>query len=97
MISWWPAMTLTQNDPASRIFGHVDDDFPGQNRISGGSSETDVTEFAAIPTGPVAPVAVTTVTPVGRLPRTSRKLRGLICALPPVIKGSPRRVHRIVH
>ena len=38
----------------------------GQMRISGGCNETEVTEFAAMPTGPSFPWAVTIVTPVGR-------------------------------
>ena len=53
--SWWPAMMFTQNRPLSRMPGQVVDDLAGQNRISGGSSDTDVTEFAAMPVGPSAP------------------------------------------
>jgi hypothetical protein len=66
-------MTFTQNRAEARIAGQVSDDFPGQSRMSGGDNETDVTEFAAIPTGPSGVCAATTVTPVGRWPRTQRK------------------------
>jgi hypothetical protein len=31
--------------------GHVVDDFAGQNSTKGGSNDTDVNEFADIPTG----------------------------------------------
>ena len=70
--SWCEANTLTQKRPESRISGHVVEVFAGQNRIIGGSSDTDVTELADIPAGPRGPLAVTTVTPVGRWPSTSR-------------------------
>ena len=43
------------------------------HRIRGGSSDTEVTEFAVMPTGsPSGPIAVTTVTPVVKRPKTSR-------------------------
>ena len=64
---------LTQKRPLSRIPGHVVELFAGQNRISCGCSDTEVTEFADIASGPSGPFAVTTVTPVGRCPSTSRK------------------------
>jgi hypothetical protein len=48
-------MTLMQNPPAVRNRGQVVDDFAGQKRTSGGSSDTDVTEFAAMPLGPSSP------------------------------------------
>src|SRR4051794_41860516 len=32
--------TFTQNEPAASISGQVRDDLPGQNRMSGGSSES---------------------------------------------------------
>ena len=64
------AITLMQKRPVSRIAGHVSDVLAGQTRISGGSSETEVTEFADKPTGPSGVFAVITVTPVGRWPRT---------------------------
>jgi hypothetical protein len=66
-------MTLTQNELAARIDGHVVDDLAGHNKIIGGVSDTDVTEFADIPIGELsASKAVRTVTPVGRWPRTRR-------------------------
>jgi hypothetical protein len=67
-------MTLMQKRPVARIPGHVSDVRAGQNSINGGSSETDVTEFAAMPSGPAGPHEVMTVTPVGSLPRTWRKV-----------------------
>ena len=44
--------------------GHVDDVWATQNRISGGSSDSDVKEFAAMPTGSSPSIAVMIVTPV---------------------------------
>ena len=45
---------------------------------NGGSSDTDVNEFAVTPTGsPLGFQAVTTVTPVANVPKASRSARGL--------------------
>ena len=79
-----------QKAPESRSAGHVVDDFAGQNRTIGGSSETDVTELAAMPTGPSAPWEAITVTPVGRCPSTSRKRRGSMSTID-VIASTPVR------
>lgn len=69
-----------QKLPLSLIVGQVLDDLAGQTRTSGGSSDAEVTEFAAIPTGPFGPKAVTTVTPVGRHAKTRRKSVEVISA-----------------
>jgi hypothetical protein len=46
--------------------GHVDDDFAAQNNTSGGSSETDVNELHAMPTGSSPFTAVMIATPVAK-------------------------------
>lgn len=55
-----------QNPPAPRIAGHVLDERAGQTSTNGGSSETDVMELMAIPTGASPSKAATTHTPVGK-------------------------------
>ena len=52
--------------------GQVVDVFAAQNSTSGGSSDTDVNEFAAMPTGSSSSIAVMTVMPVAKWPRTDR-------------------------
>src|SRR6476661_10573013 len=52
--------------------GQVLDDFAAQNSTSGGSSDTDVNELAARPTGSSPSIAVITVMPVAKWPRTER-------------------------
>ena len=64
MWSWPSARMFTTKRPALRIAGHVSDRLPGQNRISGGSSETDVSEFTASPCGSPSHIAVTIDAPV---------------------------------
>src|SRR5215218_1863982 len=49
--SWCSLRMLTVNLPASSILGHVDESFDAQNSTSGGSSDTDVNEFADTPMG----------------------------------------------
>jgi hypothetical protein len=51
---------------------HVVELLAAQKSTSGGSSETDVKELHAIPTGSVPSCAVTTVMPVAKCPRTVR-------------------------
>ena len=46
--------------------GHVDDECATQNSMSGGSSESDVNELAAMPTGSSPSIAVMMVTPVAK-------------------------------
>jgi hypothetical protein len=46
--------------------GHVVDDFAAQNNTRGGSSDTDVNELHAIPTGSSPSTAVTRTTPVAK-------------------------------
>ena len=65
-------MTLTQNDPDSRISFQEPESFPGKNATKGGSSETDVNDPIAIPIGLSLLTAVTAVTPVGKCPKTFR-------------------------
>jgi hypothetical protein len=48
-----------------------------QSETIGGSSDTDVNELAAIPTGVPSMQAATAVTPVGKLDRTLRKVAEL--------------------
>jgi hypothetical protein len=51
------------------------------HRTNGGSSDTEVTEFAVMPTGsPSGPTAVTTVTPVVKRPKMSRSSLKFIVA-----------------
>ena len=58
--------------PAAWMRGHVDDDFAAQNSTIGGSSDTDVNELHAMPTGSPPSIAVTITTPVAKCPRTVR-------------------------
>ena len=77
--SWSSASTLMQTAPASRIFGKLVDTWVGRNATRGGSSDTEVNDPTAIPTGPFSScMAVTTTTPVGKWPRTWRKRPGSI-------------------
>jgi hypothetical protein len=63
---------LAQKPPDASIKGQLDEDFWGQNRTNGGSSETDENEPMAMPTGAPSCIPVITVTPVGKWPRTLR-------------------------
>src|ERR1700731_1860683 len=64
--SWSKLRMLMQNDLAALILGKLLDFLVGRNATMGGSSDTEVNEPTAIPTGsPSGPTAVTTVTPVG--------------------------------
>ncbi len=54
--------------------GHVDEVCATQNRMSGGSSDSDVNELAAMPTGSSSSIAVMIVTPVAKWPRTVAEL-----------------------
>src|SRR5919202_4533028 len=49
--SWSSARMLTQNVPTTCSIGHVDDDRDTQNATRGGSSDTDVNELTAKPSG----------------------------------------------
>jgi hypothetical protein len=46
-----PRHDVDADAPTSRMTGHVSEERAGQKRTSRGSSDTEVTEFAAIPTG----------------------------------------------
>jgi hypothetical protein len=54
---------------------HVSDVCDGQKAMSGGSSETDVSEFTIRPAGSPAGAAVTKAIPVVNLERAFRKVR----------------------
>ncbi len=69
--------TLTANPPCARIAASVRLPCAKQTSRSGGSSESEVTAFAVVPTGsPPGPIVVTTVTPVGNAPIAARSARG---------------------
>src|SRR3954452_25137493 len=72
--SWSSASRLTQNEPAARTLGQLDDDCPAQNSTCGGSSESEANDPMAMPTGTPSLMAVITVTPVGKCPSTWRYL-----------------------
>ena len=72
MCSWCSSSTFTMKWPARWMRGQVLDDFAAQNSTSGGSSDTDVNEFAAMPTGSSPSIAVMTVMPVAKWPSTER-------------------------
>jgi len=60
------------NPLIEHIAGQVLDEWAMHTSTSGGSSDTDVNELAAMPDGPSAPWPVTTVTPVAKCPRIVR-------------------------
>lgn len=61
-----------QKAPAPRSLGQLDDRTPTQNATRAGSSDTEVKELTAKPTGFPEAIPVTTVTPVAKWPRTWR-------------------------
>src|SRR5579863_7995072 len=68
----WPS-TLTTNAPWLRTARRVALLRSKQTSSSGGSSDSDVTALAVVPTGsPSSPIEVTTVTPVAKCPMASR-------------------------
>src|SRR4051794_30481326 len=67
---------LAAHFPAAWIPGYVVDDLAAQNNTSWGSSETEVNEFAAMPTGWPSFMAVIKVIPVAKWPRTVRYVAG---------------------
>ena len=74
--SWSSARTLTLNDPEPWIRGQLREPFDGQNSTSGGSSETEVKDWQAKPTGSAPSMPVTIVTPVAKWPMTRRSSAG---------------------
>src|SRR5450631_4005297 len=67
------ASTFTTNAPCPRIAARVRLPRSKQTRTSGGSSDSEVTALAVVPTGwPSASTDVTTVTPVAKRPIASR-------------------------
>src|SRR4051794_2254192 len=68
--SWSSPRMFTQNAPALWIFGQLDDDLSGRKPTSGGSSDTDVNDPIARPTGDPSNTAGTITTPGGEWPGT---------------------------
>ena len=66
---------FTPNCPARRIRHQVSEVRDAENDTSGGSSETEVSEFTINPAGWPSGAAVTNATPVANLPSASRKAR----------------------
>jgi hypothetical protein len=64
-----------QNLPVARILGRLVDSLPPQNSTSGGSSDTDATDWHVRPTGPSSSQEVTITIPVQKWPITSRNRR----------------------
>ena len=67
---------LTPKRPVSRTTGSVRDSLSNATSRSSGSSDSEQTALAVIPTGPSGDPAVTTVTPVAKCPMTERKRSG---------------------
>ncbi len=82
--SSWPApSTLTPKRRVPRTTCSVRAPLSKPTSSSSGSSESDATALAVMPTGPAAPVAVITVTPVAKLPITERKWPGSTVLIAP--------------
>src|SRR5699024_1918370 len=107
--SWSWASTLISSRPASRIFGQLEEVLAGQNDTSGGSSDSEVTDWQAKPCGSAPSKAVITVTPVQKWPSTCRSrspstVRGaaaaestdiaLLLRLVAHVGRAPHRAHR---
>lgn len=70
---------LTANEAASQNVSQLADALAMQANTSGGSSDTDVKEFAVKPRGvPSSARVATTVTPVTKLPSAQRNSSGSI-------------------
>ena len=70
--SWSSPRMFTQNAPVASIFGHEEEPLSGEEPDERRSSETELNDPTASPTGPSSAAAVITVTPVGKWPRTWR-------------------------
>jgi hypothetical protein len=70
--SWSAARMFTQNAPVASMRGQLVDPLPGRNPTSGGSSDTDVKDPMATPTGPSSPDPLMITTPVGYVPSVFR-------------------------
>ena len=70
--SWPSASTLKPSRGRSRSRGQVRRVFWTQIDTSGGATETEVNELAAIPTGSPSTIAQTAITPDGKQPNTRR-------------------------
>src|SRR3954469_22346838 len=71
--SWsWERM-FAQKRPVSRIRGHDVDVFAGAKNTYGGSSDSELNDCTAIPTGSSPSIDVMMATPLPKWPRTLRK------------------------
>src|SRR5580700_7181441 len=77
-MSWSPAADrmLTPSRGTSRSTGQVVDVCAMHKDTSAGSSDTEVKELAAMPTGMLSTTAATTATPDGKAPNTCRSHLG---------------------
>ena len=74
--SWRASSTLTPKRPVSRTTLSVRAPSAKHTSASSGSSDSEHTALAVMPTGPSGPVAVTTATPVAKWPMMARKRSG---------------------
>src|SRR5688572_20446093 len=72
MSVWSSARMLTPNDPLRSMTGQVFEVVMTQKPTSGGSSDTEKKEPAAMPTGRPSSSVATMLTPVGKDPRIWR-------------------------
>src|SRR5580693_10205795 len=91
--------TLTANAPCARTDSRVLLDNSKQTRISGGSSDSELTALAVVPTGwPSASTVVTMVTPVAKWPIACQKSAAdtSVCiGLAPPRRGSVRVISEL--
>src|SRR6266496_6587462 len=77
MASWSAASTFNTKRGAARSAGYISFFWSTDTRTSGGSSDTEATELAVIPTGrPAGSRVVRTVTPVAKRPSSWRNWAG---------------------
>ena len=81
-------LTLTANFPAFSNVSRLAEVLASENKINGGSSDTDVKLLAVNPMGSLSAfIVVTIVTPVAKQPKASRRMR----ASEPAMKVSGAR------
>ena len=86
--------TFTANEPCPRIARSVRLPRSKQTSTSGGSSDSEVTALAVVPTGlPSAPSEVTIVTPVAKWPMAWRNSAAETCAPEPITE-LPSQLYR---
>ena len=82
--TWASVSTFTTKRTARRNTGRLDEPSRSDHRISGGSSDKALNEFAVSPkNSPSAESVVTTVTPVANCPSAARRSRAGLPATPP--------------